>query len=151
MGIRSCTRAQQLWHVGTAAPWHEDSSWGRGQTRAPCIGREPPVPSTIREVQASVLKKLSLLPMSLNIVLLLNLCFSVFAFACVLFLTLLTTSPSGLPLSWQSTKIFDFFSCFLGVLLFCFLKYSCYFLIPISWNSVHCYNLSRSSEFGYYS
>ena len=28
------------WHTGLAAPWHTGSSWTRGRTRVPCIGRQ---------------------------------------------------------------------------------------------------------------
>ena len=32
-------RAQYLWHMYLAAPWHVGSSWARNGTRVPCIGR----------------------------------------------------------------------------------------------------------------
>ena len=33
------TRAQLLWHMGLVAGWHVESSWTRGRTHVPCIGR----------------------------------------------------------------------------------------------------------------
>ena len=37
--IGSTVLAQQLWLVGSVAPWHVGSSWTRDQTHVPCIGR----------------------------------------------------------------------------------------------------------------
>ena len=34
------TWAQLLWHMGLVAGWHMESSWTRGRTRVPCIGRQ---------------------------------------------------------------------------------------------------------------
>ena len=38
--IQAHVRAQQLWHMGLAAPWHVGSSPIRDQTCVPCIGRQ---------------------------------------------------------------------------------------------------------------
>ena len=53
MGLSSCSmqaqqlwlagsivQAHQLWHTGLVAPWHMGSSWTRGRTRVPFIGRQ---------------------------------------------------------------------------------------------------------------
>ena len=48
------TWAQQLWHMGLAAPQHVGSSQTRARTRVSCIGRQIPNHCTTREVQLCI-------------------------------------------------------------------------------------------------
>ena len=43
-------RLQQLWHTGSVAPWHVESSWTRDGTHTPHIGRWIPIYWTAKEV-----------------------------------------------------------------------------------------------------
>ena len=47
--------AQQLWHTGLVALWHEGSFRTRDWTHVPCIGRQTPKHWTTREVPTLVL------------------------------------------------------------------------------------------------
>ena len=50
VGFRShSTRAQQLWSLGMAAPQPVESSWAKGRTHVPCIGRRLLIHSPTRE------------------------------------------------------------------------------------------------------
>ena len=50
-------RARQLWHMSPVAPWHVESSWTRGGTQVPCMGRWILNHRTSREVLSCLVKE----------------------------------------------------------------------------------------------
>ena len=48
--VGSRGRAQQMWHMGSAAPKYVKSSWTRDGTCVPCISRQSPIHYTTRKV-----------------------------------------------------------------------------------------------------